>query len=41
MRKNNIIQKMIANEIVLGGDISSCSGRFVALTKLRLFPSEP
>lgn len=40
-KKHNSIQKMIANEILLAGDLSSCSGRFVALTKLDLFPSEP
>lgn len=35
------MQKMIANEIFLAGDLSSFSRRFVALTKLDIFPSEP
>lgn len=31
---------MIANEVLLLGDLSSCSGRFVALSKLDIFLSE-
>lgn len=31
---------MIANEVLLAVDLSSCSGRFVTLTKLDVFLSE-